>query len=173
MQNTCEGSKHFDFWVGRAKYLSWFLWGRGESMIVAERLSHLQYRLTCTSQPPFGLPCSNSPKPPTTPIWWRISFTLSVDHTTKYSHDFFAFSSWHFKWWGACPSALRGIQSLHPSGLQDYSGIPVVVLNYTVTNSSKDAAKVNYFVMTKFSHYIICLGCSTEQGLTVHYTHWL
>ena len=109
----------------------------------------------------------------TTPIWWGISFTLSVDHTTKYSHDFFAFSSWHFKWWGACPSALRGIQSLHPSGLQDYSGIPVVVLNYTVTNSSKDAAKVNYFVMTKLSHYILCLGCSTEQGLTVHYTYWL
>ena len=54
------------------------------------------------------------------------------------------------------------------------SGIPVVVLNYTVTNSSKDAAKVNYFVMTKLSHYIlICLGCSTEQGLTVHYTYWL
>ena len=119
MQNTCEGSKHFVFWAGRAKYLSWFLWGRGESMIVAERLSHLQYRLTCTSQPPFGLLCSNFPKPPTTPIWWGISFTLSVDHTTKYSHDFFAFSSWHFKWWGACPSALRGIQSLHPSGLQE------------------------------------------------------
>ena len=53
------------------------------------------------------------------------------------------------------------------------SGIPVVVLNYTVTNSSKDAAKVNYFVMTKLSHYILCLGCSTEQGLTVHYTYWL
>ena len=119
MQNTCEGSKHFDFWAGRAKYLSWFLWGRGESMIVAERLSHLQYRLTCMSQPPFGLPCSNSPKPPSTPIWWGISFTLSVDHTTKYSHDFFAFSSWSFKWGGACPSALRGIQSLHPSGLQE------------------------------------------------------
>ena len=48
-----------------------------------------------------------------------ISFTLSVDHNTKYSHDFFAFSSWRFKWWGACPSALRGIQSLHPSGLQE------------------------------------------------------
>ena len=119
MQNTCEGSKHFDFWAGRAKYLSWLLWGRGESMIVAERLSHLQYRFTCTSQPPFGLPCSNSPKPPTTPIWWGISFTLSVDRTAKYSHDIFAFSSWHFKWWGACPSALRGIQSLHPSGLQE------------------------------------------------------
>ena len=53
------------------------------------------------------------------------------------------------------------------------SGIPVIVLNYTVTNSSKDAAKVNYFVMTKLSHYILCLGCSTEQGLTVHYTYWL
>ena len=53
------------------------------------------------------------------------------------------------------------------------SGIPVVVLNYTVTNSSKDAAKVNYFVMTKLSHYILCLGCSTEQELTVHYTYWL
>ena len=32
------------------------------------------------------------------------------------------------------------------------SGIPVVVLNYTVTNSSKDAAKVNYFVMIKHPH---------------------
>ena len=53
------------------------------------------------------------------------------------------------------------------------SGIPVIVLNYTVTNSSKDAAKVNYFVMTKLSHYILCLGCSTEQGLTVQYTYWL
>ena len=53
------------------------------------------------------------------------------------------------------------------------SGIPVIVLNYTVTNSSKDAAKVNYFVMTKLSHYILCLGCSTEQGLTAHYTYWL
>ena len=53
------------------------------------------------------------------------------------------------------------------------SGIPVIVLNYTVTNSSKDAAKVNYFVMTKLSHYILCIGCSTEQGLTVHYTYWL
>ena len=37
------------------------------------------------------------------------------------------------------------------------SGIPVIVLNYTVTNSSKDAAKVNYFVMTKLSHYIFML----------------
>ena len=32
------------------------------------------------------------------------------------------------------------------------SGIPVVVLNYTVTNSSKDAPKVNYFVMIKHPH---------------------
>ena len=79
----------------------------------------LYSRLICMPQPPFGLPCSNSPKPPTDPIWWGISFTLSVDHTTKYSHDFFAFSSWCFEWWGACPSALRGIQPLCPSGLQE------------------------------------------------------
>ena len=65
----------------------------------------------------FLVPILPNRPPPTTPIWWGISFTLSMDHT--YSHDFFAFSSWCFGWWGACPSALRGIQSLHPSGLQE------------------------------------------------------
>ena len=65
----------------------------------------------------FLVPILPNRPPPTTPIWWGISFTLSMDHT--YSHDFFAFFSWRFKWWGACPSALRGIQSLHPSGLQE------------------------------------------------------
>ena len=119
MQNTCEGSKHFFFWAGRAKYLSWFLWGRGESMIVAERLSHLQYRLTCTAQPHLDFFVPILPNHPPLLYMMGISFTLSVDHNTKYSHDFFAFSSWCFKWWGACPSALRGIQPLCPSGLQE------------------------------------------------------
>ena len=41
------------------------------------------------------------------------------EYLSPYSRDFFAFSSWCFEWWGACPSALRGIQPLCPSGLQE------------------------------------------------------
>ena len=47
------------------------------------------------------------------------------------------------------------------------SGIPVVVLNYTVTNSSKDAAKVNYFVMIKHPHKSGVRSVITHLGIWV------
>ena len=47
------------------------------------------------------------------------------------------------------------------------SGIPVVVLNYTVTNSSKDAAKVNYFVMIKLPHKSGVRSVITHLGIWV------
>ena len=175
MQNTCEGSKHFDFWAGRAKYLSKVLVFMGEGWVndcswkaessiidvyVCHSL-HLDFLVPILpNHPPlpydggYLLPC----------LWiilqniHMISLPFPVDILSD-----------------EVPVQVH-LEAFNPCIPLDSknSGIPVVVLNYTVTNSSKDAAKVNYFVMTKLSHYIlICLGCSTEQGLTVHYTYWL